>query len=91
MDCPPSTQRIVTRKSQTKYDFVILFVWNENKPAPFFFRPLSSIDKEYFPFEIITGELSQKLRCSTFPLEGNIRPKTDFSCFCKIQVGMAIF
>lgn len=82
-EAPPLTQ--VKGLSAIPYAWVILFTWDVDKSCPFSIVRLTHFKNSDFPWECITGEMTQQFRSSirTF---SNV-PKHRFCIFGKVQQG----
>ena len=68
------------------YKWVVLFMWQLNEEHPFSVVPLHHFKKsQKFPFELITGPLTDKSRLVRYKLD-NV-PGNGHSIFCKIEEG----
>ena len=83
-DHPPSTQ--LTRKSSTVYNWVILFLYDENTEYPFSCVSLASLENSNFPFHVIDGSMNADIRQEPMHLSG-LEGSQRYCIFAKIEAG----
>lgn len=81
----PQTQNEESGKSKLKYSWVILFHFDINVSTPFVIYKLRDFLDTEFPWNVITGELSQESRIKLF--EFSCMPGKKFFIFAKVQYG----
>lgn len=72
-------------KSSTVYQWVILFLYDEDTEFPFSSVPLENLEKSNFPFHVIDGSMNASIRTEPILLSGFGEKK--FCIFAKIEKG----